>query len=64
MNNMLDCMWIKGDRHREGREGRLKRKIFTLCTLEKLRGREYIVQANALADELHGTVLQNSAVQQ
>lgn len=64
MDNMLDRIRLKWDLHGEENEGRVKRKVFALSSLENFPGRVHIVPANAMVERLHGIVKYKANVEQ
>lgn len=64
MDDMLDCLCVKWERHGENNVGRDKGKVFALCPFDSVRGGVHIVRANAFVDMLHDTLPCKATVEQ
>lgn len=64
VENMLDFIRFKWERHVEDNEDLEKGNVFALCTVDSVRGRVHIVRVNELVDLMHGTVTHKAAVEQ
>lgn len=56
VDEKLNCIRLKWDRHGTEEDGKEQGKVFALCPIDSIRGRVHIVISNALVELLHETV--------
>ena len=56
VDETLDCIRLKWDRHGGSEGDKAEGKVFALCPLDCLRGRVHVIRSNALVHILHDTV--------
>ena len=64
VDEKLNCIRLKWDRHGSEEDGKEVGKVFALCPLDSIRGRVHIVRSNALVELLHDTVPYKKALEE
>ena len=64
VDEKLNCIRLKWDRHGSQEDGKEEGKVFALSPIDSIRGRVHVVRSNALLELLHDTVPYKKALKE